>query len=233
MSLPLLKHWVCLLLCLVTQTSSADDDTLPPLKEGRVPQTIDEIWTGFDPRREPLDTEILKVWEDGNVVCRIVRYRIGIFKGAKSWMAALYAFPKDGANLPGLIQIHGGGQSANLNAATTNARRGYACLSLNWGGNPLYDGNYKKLWETPGTDWGAVDATHPPKRDPINHFATLTANEFTLDAVESPDNVPRVCPTRTDRWPAADRQSFVLVATDTTPSMSPKSAGFARALEPS
>ena len=39
------------------------------------------MWTGFDPRAEPLDTEILKEWEEDGVVLKVLRYRIGIFKG--------------------------------------------------------------------------------------------------------------------------------------------------------
>jgi dienelactone hydrolase len=176
------------LLYFVRSSASADEETLPPLKDGRAPESIDEIWAGFDPQKEPLETEILKEWEDGGTICRIVRYRIGVFKGAKSMMAGIFAFPKGGKNLPGLIQIHGGGQSANLNAAMTNARRGYACISINWGGNPLNDGNYQKIWDNPATDWGAVDGTHPPKRDPVNHFVTCAPNEFSIDTVESPRN---------------------------------------------
>lgn len=174
--------------CLTCPSHAADEETLPPLKEGRVPESVEEIWAGFDPRKEPLEAEILKEWEDDGIVCRIVRYRIGVFKGTKSVMAGILAFPRGGKNLAGLIQIHGGGQSANLNAATTNARRGYACISINWGGNPLNDGNYRKIWEDPGTDWGAVDGTHPPKRDPINHFVSCAPNDFTIDTVESPRN---------------------------------------------
>ena len=36
--------------------------------------------------------------------------------------------------LPGLLQIHGGGQYADSNAALTNAKRGYATLSIAWAG---------------------------------------------------------------------------------------------------
>ena len=184
---PLIVFTPVFLLVVWIQASKAEE-TLPPLKDGQVPQTIEEIWGDYDPRQEPLEAETLKEWETDGVVCRIVRFRIGVFKGSKSVMAGLYAFPKGGERLPGLIQVHGGGQSANLNAAVTNARRGYACISLNWGGNQLNDGNHKNIWENAGTDWGAVDGTHPPKRDPINHFAVQTPNEFTLDAVESPRN---------------------------------------------
>ena len=100
-------------LCIAYPSDAADEETLPPLHEGRAPESVDDIWEGFDPRKEPLETEILKEWEDDGVVCRIVRYRIGVFKRTKSMMAGIYAFPKGGKNLPGLVQVHGGGQSAN------------------------------------------------------------------------------------------------------------------------
>jgi hypothetical protein len=86
------------------------------------------------------------------------------------------------------MHIHGGGQSANLATVVTDAKRGYASLSLNWGGNKmnLADG---KIYDGPNTDWGALDATHPPQRNPVNHFASGTKPDaFTLDAVESPRN---------------------------------------------
>ena len=35
-------------------------DTLPPLQNGAVPQTVGELWADYDPRAEPLDVEVLK-----------------------------------------------------------------------------------------------------------------------------------------------------------------------------
>jgi hypothetical protein len=47
----------------------------------------------------------------------------------------------------------------------------------------------QETWSGPQTDWGKLDATHPPQRNKANHFAgALTPDEFTLDAVESPRN---------------------------------------------
>ena len=42
-------------------------ETLPPLSENNAPQTWNEAWNGFDPRKEPLDVEILKEWEEDGV----------------------------------------------------------------------------------------------------------------------------------------------------------------------
>ena len=89
-------------------------ETLPPLEGGKVPATLEELWDGFDPRREPLEAEVLEEWERDGVVCRIVRYRVGVFKGTPATVAAFFAFPKGGTKLPALLEMHGGGQSASL-----------------------------------------------------------------------------------------------------------------------
>lgn len=164
-------------------------ETLPPLVDNKVPTTLDELWAGFDPRKEPLHIEVLKEWEQDGAVCRVVRYDVGTFKGAPAKVAAFYVFPKGGAKLPAILQLHGGGQSAGFDGALADAKRGYAHLSLNWGGNKLNFGRAKETYDGPQTDWGRLDATHPPQRNKSNHFAgPLTPDEFTLDPVESPRN---------------------------------------------
>lgn len=160
-----------------------------PARAADVPQTLAELWAGFEPRKDPLEIEVLKEWEQGSVVCRLIRYQVGIFKGAPAKVAAFYAFPKGGTKLPAILEMHGGGQSASLNSVVTYAQRGYAGISLNWGGNKLNFGGAQMSYDGPQTDWGKLDATHPPQRNPANHFAgSLTPDEYTLDAVESPRN---------------------------------------------
>jgi cephalosporin-C deacetylase-like acetyl esterase len=156
-----------------------------------IPQTVTELWAGFGEldRTTPLDAEILKAWEQDGVVCRLVRYQVGVFKGTPSRVAAFYAFPKGGTKLPALLDIHGGGQSASLDSVVTYAKRGYACISINWGGNKLNFGRSQGTYDGPQTDWGKLDATHPPQRNKVNHFAgPLTPDDYTLDVVESPRN---------------------------------------------
>lgn len=181
-------------------------ETLPPLNDGSAPGDFHQMWTGFNPRKEPLEVELLKEWEEENVVLRIVRFRIGIFKGKKATLAAVYGFPKvavqSRAKLPGLVQIHGGGQYADYKACLANAKRGYATVSLAWAGRisaPGYrvspaevqlfwdgktdDPNYRVT-----TDWGAVDGYHAPGRNAGNQFPSAKPAEWTLDKVESPRN---------------------------------------------
>jgi hypothetical protein len=89
------------------------EETLPPLRDGKVPGTFEELWSGFDPCKEPLDVEVLHEWEQDGVVLKVIRYRVGIFKGKKAMMAAVYGYPKGAKNVPGLVQIHGGGGAAD------------------------------------------------------------------------------------------------------------------------
>ena len=82
-----------LLVLLFVGTSIAagqDGETLPALKNGQAPRNFDEMWAGFDPRAEPLEIEVLKEWEEDGVVLKVLRYRIGVFKGQKAIMAAVY-----------------------------------------------------------------------------------------------------------------------------------------------
>lgn len=193
----------CAILPIAMLSFSTAQETLPPLEGKAAPQTFEELWSGFDPRAEPLDVEVIKEWEQDGVVLKVLRYRIGIFKGKKSMMAAIYGYPKGANKLPGLVQIHGGGQSADSNTVLTNAKRGYATISISWAGrissphyraNPetvqlFWDGktddpNYKII-----TDWGALDGYHAPSRNPKNQFPTLPEpSEWTLDPVVSPRN---------------------------------------------
>lgn len=183
-------------------TTSFGQDTLPPLKDGRAPQTYEEAWAGFDPRAEPLDVEVLKAWEEDGMEMQVLRYRVGAFKGQKAMMGAVYGYPKGGTNLPGLVQVHGGGQYADYRAVLTNARRGYATISIAWAGRiaaPGYhvnrdgvklffasatnDPNYRLT-----TDWGALDGYHAPSRFPGTQSSKTEPKAWTLDAVESARN---------------------------------------------
>lgn len=179
-------------------------ESLEPLRDGKAPQTFEAAWAGCDPRSEPLDVEVLKEWEHEGVILKVLRYRIGVFKGQKAMMAAVYGFPKGGMKLPGLVQIHGGGQYADYRAPLNNAKRGYATISIAWAGRisaPDYTVNpdgVALFWagktNDPSyrvtTDWGALDGYHAPCRNPQNDFPSARPAAWTLDAMESPRNSP-------------------------------------------
>lgn len=192
--------------CVSPSLKAAETDTLPALINGKAPATFQQMWNGFNPRSEPLNIEVLKEWEEDNVVMRVVRFRIGVFKGQVSKLAAIYGFPKPEARQiekrPGLLQIHGGGQYADYKACLMNAKRGYATLSIAWAGRisaPGYLVNpsvVQLFWDDKTddpayrltTDWAAVDGYHAPSRNHGNQFPSAKAAPWTLDAVESPRN---------------------------------------------
>ena len=179
-------------------------ETLPPLADGKSPQDFQQMWNGFDPQAEPLEVEVLHQWEEDDVVLKVLRYRVGVFKGRTAMLAAVYGYPKTAVTtpIPGLVQIHGGGQYADYKACLTNAKRGYATISLAWAGRisaPGYQvspAEVKLFWngQTDAsnyrvtTDWGAVDGYHAPGRNPRNHFPSAGPAEWTLDSIESPRN---------------------------------------------
>lgn len=178
-------------------------ETLPPLGDQGAPQTLEALWADFDPRAEPLDIEILKEWEEDGVVMQVLRYRVGVFKGRKAMVAAIYGHAKGATEVPGLVQIHGGGQYADSNAVLTNAKRGYATISISWAGRISAPGYrvtpkevqlfWDKATEDPNykvtTDWGALDGYHAPSRNKGNIFPLIPEPApWTLDEVKSPRN---------------------------------------------
>jgi len=197
-----------LLFGLGRSTPAQQPDTLPSLNDKQAPSDFDAMWRGFDPRAEPLEIETLHQWEEEGVVLRIVRFQIGVFQGKPARLAAIYGFPtasaEAGERLPGLLQIHGGGQYADHKACLANAKRGYATLSIAWAGRisaPSYrvgPNEVRLFWEGQRDDpqyrvtidWGAVDGYHAPSRHPENNFPGLKSYPWTLDRIDSPRNSP-------------------------------------------
>lgn len=191
-----------IILLLLLSVAPTKEETLPPLQKDFVPTTVDEVWQGFDPRKEPLEVEVIKEWEADNTVIKIIRYHIGVFKGKKATMAAVYGYPKGAEKLPAIIQIHGGGQSAQDTFVMANAKNGYATLSIAWSGR-IKSAHYnvtnteKEMFWTGETthpdyrittDWGAVDAYHHHARFKGNNFVQNPPSASTVDSVKSPRN---------------------------------------------
>ena len=148
--------------------------------DSKAPATVRELWADFDPRKDALDTKVVREWEKDGIVYRHVTFHIGTFKGKPARMAAFFGFPKGAKKLPGLLHIHGGGQRAFLHEVEFHAKRGYACLSINWGGREMENAREGD----PNTDWGAVD----PTQKNVPGYFNLKPGEKYLDPFESPRN---------------------------------------------
>lgn len=146
------------------------------------PQSVAELWADFDPRKEPLESEVIREWKTNGMVLRSVRFRVGTFKGQPARLAAFYGFP-DGtkSKLPAVMHIHGGGQRANLEEVKALVGRGYTALSVNWGGREMEHAQ-------PGdanTDWGAVD---PTQQNVPGYFTLLPGPKQFFEDREHPKN---------------------------------------------
>ena len=173
------------------------EETLPPLKDGKAPQTFSELWAGFDPQKEPLDVEVLQQWEEDGVVLKVIRFRVGIFKGKKAMMAAVYGYPKGVTKVPGLVQIHAGGGAGTQEPVMANAKEGYATISIAWDGRirssgyPIDNEAKQLFWDNkkddpkyrPTTDWGDLPGFFFPRR-----YQDHKAPERRLDPVDSARN---------------------------------------------
>jgi dienelactone hydrolase len=152
-------------------------------RDGRaddIPRTVEEVAKSFDPRRDELDVRLVRQWERDGLVFRYVTFHIGEFKGKPARMAAFFAFPQGVKKAPGLLHIHGGGQRAFLHEVDYYARRGYACLSINWGGREMEEAREGD----PNTDWGAVD----PTQTNVPGYLNMRPGERYLDPIDSPRN---------------------------------------------
>ena len=125
--------------------------------------------------------EAVREWKADGGVYRHVRYLIGTFKGRPARMAAFYGFPEAATGkLPAVLHMHGGGQRASLEEVKSYVGRGYAALSVNWGGREMENAQPGD----PNTDWGAVD----PTQDNVpGYFNLLPGEKFLVDR-ESPKN---------------------------------------------
>ncbi len=206
MELALFKRLGCSVFLFGACSFSLAADSLPPLRDGEVAQSVDELWAGYDPRAEPLDVKIIHEWDEtyqGKALkIQMLTFTVGTFKGKTSRISAYYAYPKGAGNsdptsartspnlqssilniqstVPGLVQVHGGGQRADKHSVKVDAANGYASISLNWGGRELED---QKPGE-PGTDWGAID----PTQKHVGHYFRLTPDDKTAETVYSPRN---------------------------------------------
>ena len=157
------------------------NDSIPVWTQGDVATSVDELWRDYDPRKEPLEVKIVRSWQQENVQIHYVVYTIGVFKGQKSTMAAFYTTPIEPTQkLPAVLFIHGGGQRAYLRGSIEYARRGYCCLSPNWGGREMENARPGDL----NTDWGAVD---PTQSNPQGYSSVLPGPKK-IDPFESPRN---------------------------------------------
>ncbi len=76
--------WIAFFSLVSARAAGGETETLPPLRGQAAPQDHEALWADFDPCAEPLEVEVLKEWEEEGVTLKVLRYRVGIFKGQKA-----------------------------------------------------------------------------------------------------------------------------------------------------
>jgi hypothetical protein len=146
-------------------------------------RTIDELWAGFDARALPLEIEVVKAWDEGDIHLEMIYFTGEIFEGEKTRVFAYLGRPKKiEGTLPAVLHIHGGGQTARPDWPQFWAKRGYVCLSFDFCGDtnlPTLGPEYRRerftLWRKVPADMmrvgGGMTMTPDPKRNPWLHWA--------------------------------------------------------------
>jgi hypothetical protein len=136
----------------------------PAIPAAEVPHSVKQMWADCNPRKDALETEVIREWKENGGVYRHVRFVVGTFKGKRARMTAIYGFAtaSQAKNewLPAVMHIHGGGQRASLSEVKLLVARGYAALSINWGassGQPPFNSVEGAEPGDPNAVWGAVD----------------------------------------------------------------------------
>jgi dienelactone hydrolase len=167
-----------------------------PAAEPAIP-SAQQFWAGYDPRTEALEITIEKSWDEPKVHFDQLHFTGETWDGKPVRVFAYRAAPKEGAKLPGILHIHGGGQAASLPWVRFWAERGYVAVSHDFcGAGP------GRAAETV-TDWAGAPARmadptgprsslHPtPQHNQWYHWILVARRALTLL-----EQHPQVDPTR-------------------------------------
>lgn len=159
----------------------------------------------------PLDVAVLSHNAEDGVNWQAMVYTSEMYRGEPMRVFAYYAHPIAADKYPGVVFIHGGGGSADLNRALAYAKAGYACLSFDWNtygdpaanwkrGDPLPTRGYTVFgnlrydqWQRTGKKWQQEEWGHQffqPKPDwkgPVLYRAVMAARRALTFLAQQPE----------------------------------------------
>jgi dienelactone hydrolase len=173
-----LPHLPAVVALLLASSAFADTPTAKPI------ETVEALWAGFDPRREPLDVEILKEWDEDGVHLEMLYFTGEVFEGEKTRIFAYYGRPTivDG-KIPAVLHVHGGGQTAVLDWPRFWAKRGYACLSFDFCGAANKREHYTRWGKVPADMMkigSGIQMTPTPRHNPWFHWMLASRRGLTF-----------------------------------------------------
>src|SRR5437867_11875892 len=85
-----------------------------------------DLWRGIDVEKLPLDVKILSSWQEDGGNYQKLTYVSELADGIPIRIFAIQGLPKQGKRVPGILHIHGGGQTASLSWVHYWVQRGDA-----------------------------------------------------------------------------------------------------------
>src|SRR5262249_27713539 len=144
----------------------------------------DDVWRGYDATALPLDTKVASSWQEDGIALEKLNFTGEAAGDAGVRVFAIQGAPRKGAKLPGILHVHGGGQTADVQWVKFWASRGYVCVTFDFCG-PWAD---RKEF----TDWGPITQANmakagagwPTGTDPQSaswyHWAVVCRRALTL-----------------------------------------------------
>jgi dienelactone hydrolase len=91
-------------------------------------------WEGFDPDATAFEDETLRAWTEDGISLRTFQLTAEMWEGEPVRVFGYVGIPPGEGPFPGILHIHGGGQTAFLEDVVYWCRRGYVALSFDWTG---------------------------------------------------------------------------------------------------
>lgn len=171
--------------------------------DSSVPPMIRELYEGFDPRKEPLEIEMIREWDEGDIHIEQLYFTGQVIDDVKTRIYAYRGAPRSGRRLPGVLYCHGGGQTAYLEWVRFWAKQGYVCVSFDYSGDtnksglPQYRREHFTRWgaaveKMMAEFGGAPPEKRSPKGDSWYHFCLAARRSLTLLEDHSRVNPARI-----------------------------------------
>jgi len=173
-------YWRCFVAAVLL---SAQGGWMNPIKAQEITNAA-QLWQGYDPAALPLDVEVVREWQEDGYAYEKLRFTGEIANGLKTRVFAMQGAPINGKHLPGILHIHGGGQTYSADWVKFWTKRGYVCVSFD------FCGTWDKRTEF--TEWGPIThanmaqasgglQVHPtPRESSWFHWAKAARRALTL-----------------------------------------------------
>jgi len=117
------------------------------------------------------------------------RFNVKDYRGRETWVAALYGKPEGAGPFPGIVHIHGGGQTVSSEDVAWCVARGFAAVSFDWTG-PSEDRDFVTEWaEDVGSCWTMGP---PPQANRIYHAVIAARRAVTFLAARREVDAERI-----------------------------------------